>query len=39
MQNTKQVKKDSSDTLRLSFYIQLQVIIIDMDWLHHSIGV
>ena len=39
MQNTKQVKKNSFDTLRLSFYIQLQVITIDMDWLHHLIGV
>ena len=39
MQNTKQVKKNSSDTLQLSFYIQLQVVTINMDWLYHSVGV
>ena len=31
MQNIQQVKNDSSDTLRLSFYIQLRVITIDMN--------
>ena len=39
MQNTKQVKKDSFDILRLSLYIQFQVITIDMDWLYHLFGV
>ena len=39
MQNSKPVKKNSSNILQLSFYIQLQVLIMDMDWLHHMVGV
>ena len=39
MQNIKQVKKNSFDTLQLSLYIQLQVITIDMNWLYHSVAV
>ena len=39
MQNIKQVMKDSFHTLRLSFYIQLQVVTIDMDWLNHLVGI
>ena len=39
MENTKQVKNDFSDTLRLSFYIQLQVITIEIDWLHYLVRI